>query len=213
MTYKEFKNAVLHRIFSQSIAGEEIALTYNCQEDYVKAIPSIANEALLKLCTSVRKLSETYLLGEPDRESVYYDIYIMPDNFWRLMNGGLVIEGRHGIKRMHASNTPDGYKLLGGNQLWVPKQFRNVPIIAEYYRYPNKLEERPKDTDVLDAPPEVVDAAIIYTAAHLVQYDDAFRYASLWNEYQEMVANITEPVFIETGEIVDAYGGFGTYGW
>ena len=45
MTYGELKNRVLQYIFSYSIAGDEIQLSYNNQEDYVKQIPGLLNSA------------------------------------------------------------------------------------------------------------------------------------------------------------------------
>ena len=49
MTYGELKRRVLQYIFSYTIAGDEIQLSYNNQADYVKLIPGLLNAAPLLL--------------------------------------------------------------------------------------------------------------------------------------------------------------------
>ena len=45
-----------------------------------------------------------------------------------------------------------------------------------------------------------------YVAAHLVMEDDAFRYASLYNEFENKVARMTPAPYTEIQEVYDAYG-------
>ena len=79
-------------------------------------------------------------------------------------------------------------------------------MMVEYYRYPEALPAAPEDSAELDNTPEVHSIIPYYVAAHLVMYDDAFRYASLWNEFETRLGRLTEPVFTESEPIQDVYG-------
>lgn len=56
MLYSEIKRAVLSRIHQYSIAGKQVAPSYNNQADYVNRIPVFVNEGLMAICTSVKPI-------------------------------------------------------------------------------------------------------------------------------------------------------------
>ena len=47
MNYGQVKKASLELIFSESIAGDPIALSYNNQADYVRMIPRLVNDGMM----------------------------------------------------------------------------------------------------------------------------------------------------------------------
>ena len=65
---------------------------------------------------------------------------------------------------------------------------------------------------------EVNEIIPFYIAAFVVMYDDAFRYAALYNEFETRLQRLrTNPAYVETNEIRDAYNafdgpGYGYYG-
>ena len=42
-------------------------------------------------------------------------------------------------------------------------------------------------------------------AAHLLAYDDAYRYTVFLNMYEERISRLKEPIWIEPGPIEDVY--------
>ena len=193
-------------VYSDTIAGEEIAPTYNNQADYLKAIPALVNDCEMYIATTAKRIPKIVPLTLLDKQDFgAFDMYTMPADFWRLMNGGLIWPTKNDVgepvfTRYH------GYRLYANNQLLINKGVNGInQMMVEYYRYPEALPAEP-DSVELDNTPEVHSVIPYYVAAHLVLYDDAFRYASLWNEFETRLGRLTEPVFTESEPIQDVYG-------
>lgn len=211
MNYGQLKKLTMQLVFSESIAGEEIPSTYNNQADYLRAIPGLANDGMMYIATTVKKIPELVKLTDLDQEDFgAFTLYTLPKNFWRLNNGGLIWQRpdvydfpRYSYQRYH------GYKLYANNRLMIPKNVKNLDgMIVEYYRYPETLGDDPDDLTELDNTPETQSILPYYIAAQLVMYDDPFRYASLSNEFESRLSRITEPVTTEFAPVEDAYFGF-----
>lgn len=210
MTYGELKDRVLQLIFSYSIAGDEIELSYNNQEDYVKQIPG-----LLSTCQTyiyqIKKIEDSLLLKDLVREdlgSVY--MYHFPDDCLKMKPGIIVPRhGEHGPVFVRDNR----YKLFGGTKFMAPKDLPDDAIF-EYEKRAVPLPANIKDNYVLRNPDEVNEIMPFYIAAFVVMYDDAFRYSALYNEFetrlQRMMAN---PTYTEVSEVTDVYGGFDAWGW
>jgi hypothetical protein len=56
MTYQECKNQVLKLLNQYTIAGNAVADGYNNQADYIRRIPSLINDAMMEISTTVRKI-------------------------------------------------------------------------------------------------------------------------------------------------------------
>ena len=215
MNYGQLKKLVMQLIFSESIAGEEISYTYNNQADYLRAIPGLANDGMMYIATTVKKIPEIVPLTSLRSEDFGpYTLYIMPNNFWRLNNGGLIWQRPDIYDTQHFTYQRfHGYKLYANNKLMIPK---NVPhldqMMVEYYRYPEQLGDEPNDLTELDNTPDTHAVLPYYIAAQLVMYDDAFRYSALWNAFETRLSRITEPVTVEYAPVDDAYFGFSTPG-
>ena len=62
MNYGQLKRQVMQLVFSESIAGNEIPVTYNNQAEYIRAIPGLANDCMMYIATTVKKIPELVLL-------------------------------------------------------------------------------------------------------------------------------------------------------
>jgi len=209
MNYGQLKRTVMQLVFSESIAGTEIPTTYNNQADYLRMIPALANDGMMYIATTVKRIPEMVPLTDlPMEEKGSYNLYTLPKNFWRMHNGGIVwphqVEGGRLIyERYH------WYRLYTNDKLLVPKNVRNLEeMMVEYYRYPAMLGDEPGDTVELDNTPDTHAALPYYIAAQLVLYDDPFRYSALWNAFETRLSRITEPVTTEYNYVDDAYFGF-----
>lgn len=209
MTFGQLKKRVMQFVFSESIAGTEIPETYNNQADYLRMIPGLANDGMMYIATTVKRIPafvELSTLRKEDKGTHY--LYVLPGNFWRMNNGGLIWQrpcedGPFAYDRFH------GYRLYGNNRLMVPKNTPNLDqVLVEYYRYPHTVDEETEDDTELDNTRETHEALPYYIAAQLVLYDDPFRYSALWNAFETRLGRITEPVTTEYSRVDDAYFGF-----
>ena len=46
---------------------------------------------------------------------------------------------------------------------------------------------------------------VFYVAAHLLAYDDAYRYTAFMNEYEKQKARLREPIWLEVEPIHNLY--------
>ena len=83
-------------------------------------------------------------------------------------------------------------------------------MALEYWRYPERVSAQTADSVELDNTPDVHECLVFYVAAHLLSYDDAYRYTVFLNMYEERRKRLREPVWVEPGPIVDAYRGWGS---
>ena len=201
MNYGQIKHETLKLIFSDTSAGTPIADTYNNQADYVKAIPGLADDAQTYLAT-IKKIPAAVPLRELEMTQLGgCRVYTVPTDFWQMMAGGLVVPTDGIPTRSRA------FRLIGGNRLFVPSD--SDDWVLEYWRLPTLLGDDPDDSTPLDNTPDVQACIPLYVAAHLVMYDDAFRYSALHREFEARAAMLKEPVFIETEDVSDVYGCFG----
>ena len=208
MNYGQLKKAVMQLVFSESIAGSEIPESYNNQADYLRMIPALANDGMVYIATTVKRIPDMIPLRDLKLEEYGgYNLYLLPKNCWRLHNGGLIwqkpsFDGPV-LERYHH------YRLYANDKLMVPKNVPNLDeMMVEYYRYPMQLGDEPADNVELDNTPDTHAALPYYVAAQLVLYDDPFRYSALWNAFETRLGRITEPVTTEYSQVDDAYCGF-----
>ena len=214
MTYGQLKKQVMQLIFSESIAGAEIPPTYNNQADYLRMIPGRANDGMMYIATTVKRIPELIPLTSLAYEEMPNGdrLYTLPEDFWQMHNGGLIwpkpIDGFNtAYERFH------WYRIYARNKLLVPRKVPHLDdMLVEYYRYPHALPDEPEDEEELDNTPDTHSALPYYIAAQLVLYDDPFRYSALYNEFETRLSRITEPVTTEYSMVEDAYGGFNILG-
>lgn len=198
MKYADIKREVLSHINQYTMAGTQVAPSYNNQADYLARIPVLLNEALVNIRTLVKPIPVVYALenGEPYGGMIRYEL---PEDFWSLRTGG-VTEIRDGQFRR-----TNQYRLQGKKYILVPD---DGAYTVEYYRYPEQLppDHRLTDSYELEEDPEILQTATYYAAAYLVILDNEFAYASLYNDYESRLGRISPGVTAEVQPVEDAYG-------
>ena len=193
MNYGEIKRAVLELINQQSIAGVPIASDYNNQSDYISRIPGRINEAVMYIRTGV--YPKRHVMPVEQTNTTGWEAVYLPSDCRRIISGG--------IREVTASGPvpTTKYRLLGDNQIWFPAG----SYLVEYESFPPQLPVAPVDAYTFPEDPDVIQAAIYYTAAHLVRMDDEFSYQALYNEYRARLATLAPAVTAEIVPIQDVY--------
>lgn len=203
MTYGEARRKIMQLIFYDTIAGDEIPATYNEKDEYLKAIPGLINTALLDIATTRKFIPAMCKLSDlqctefgPD---AYY--YEMPADCWQKGADFLIIPGFRRDRFKEYRNYGKGFVVRRGME---------DKLMVEYWRYPERLNDNPSDKVVLDSDEDACEAMIFYVASELLRYDDAFRYASLYNEWITRKDALSMPMYYEYSDTEDVYCGFYT---
>ena len=198
MTYGELKNRVLELIFSYSVAGSQIPATYNNQADYLAMIPGLVNNGQMDIATSVKRIPAITLLEDLEQETVGERVlYKLPADCWLPFTGGLLLPDSRRYNRYF------GYRFIG-SRIELPLHAPSG-LALEYWRYPERVSAQTADSVELDNTPDVHECLVFYVAAHLLAYDDAYRYTTFLNMYEERISRLKEPIWIEPGPIEDVY--------
>lgn len=198
MKYADIKRAVLSHINQYTMAGSQVASTYNNQADYLNRIPVLLNEALVNIRTLVKPIPVVLPLtdGEPYGGMIRYEL---PEDCWTIKTGGVsVIRGG----KFQRTNQ---YRLQGKKYILVPE---DGSYTVEYYRYPVQLplDNTLTDSYELDEDPEVIQTATYYASAYLVLQEDEFAYATLYNDYESRLGRISPGITAEVQPVEDSYG-------
>ena len=198
MTYGELKKRVLQLIFSYSVAGSEIPATYNNQADYLAMIPGLVNNGQIDIATSVKRLPAQAALSDLERETINGRVlYKLPADCWMPFTGGLLYERSRRYERFF------GYRFIGRE---IELSCCAPPgLILEYWRYPILIDAVTPDSMELDNTPDVHECLVFYVAAHLLAYDDPYRYTVFKNMYEERMSRLREPLWLEPGHIRNLY--------
>ena len=231
MNYGEIRDASLQLIGQYSIAGTLYPETYNNQADYTAKIPFLINDALIYIASSVRRMPAEVVLNPEDGEEFgNWLLFPLPNDMLEMQPGGLLVPDAD--RRKDESSIWTRYKIIASQSPnEVPESVnpdrpigednynillpRNIdhPLIFPYWRKPKllQLNPPPDDSTPIDAPITVQMALPFYVGAHLVMEDDAFRYASLQNEFENKLARITPAPYTEIQGVRDVYDWDG--GW
>lgn len=198
MTYGQLRRAVLRLLNADTLAGESVPLSYNNQADLVLAIPGLADDAMMQIATTARRIPASAALEDLEkRREGGSDVYLLPSDCWRL-------RGRCPLRTAEGGRYTDGRAV--GRRLAVPAGTEGLRL--EYWRYPVSLGDAPRDGEELDNEPDTHAAIPYFVAAQLVLYDDPYRYVALHNEWEKRLARMSEPVVAERAEIGEVYGFF-----
>ena len=198
MTYGELKSRVLELIFSYSVAGSPIPAAYNNQADYLAMIPGLVNNGQMDIATSVKRIPAMVPFNELESEQVEERVlYKLPSDCWLPFPGGLLFSHSCRYERYF------GYRMIAGR---IELPFHAPSGLAlEYWRYPERVSADTPDGTELDNTPDVHECLVFYVAAHLLAYDDAYRYTVFLNMYEDRRKRLKEPVWLEPGPIEDVY--------
>lgn len=201
MKYADIKREVLSHINQYTMAGSQVAPSYNNQADYLNRIPVLLNEALVNIRTLVKPIPVVLPLtdGEPYGGMIRYEL---PTDFWSLRTGGVSVIRDGRFRRTNQ------YRLQGRKYILVPG---DGEYTVEYYRYPVQL---PLDSTLTDSyeveeDPEVIQTATYYASAYLVLQEDEFAYATLYNDYESRLGRISPGITAEVQPVEDSYGTWG----
>lgn len=208
MNYLEFKNRVLDLLNQRTIAGNDVALSYNNQADYVLRIPGLLDSAQKALATTVKRIYAEFPLDwdAAEQRNGFY-IFTMPADFFEMVGRGIPVMCNGEFKMYHR------YRWMGRNKLVIPAADK-ADMVVHYHRYPEVVPAKPADDFMLDNEPDAQDAAVYYVASNLVVHDNAFLAAQFYNEYETRRVQMVERPQTEFESIEDLYGnpGDGLYG-
>lgn len=201
MKYADIKRAVLSHINQYTMAGAQVAPTYNNQADYLNRIPVLLNEALVNIRTLVKPSPIVLPLtdGEPYGGMVRYEL---PEDCWTIKTGGVSVIRDGQFRRTNQ------YRLQGRKYILVPD---DGSYTVEYYRYPVQLplDNTLTDDYEVEEDPEVIQTATYYASAYLVLQEDEFAYATLYNDYESRLSRISPGITAEVQPVEDSYGTWG----
>ena len=201
--YCEIKKNILRLMDKHTMAGDPVAESYNDQADVLDRIPAYLNTAITNIRTYTKPLSVLFPLtdGSDHGDMVWYTL---PQDLWRLRSGG-VFRCENG--RPVRSNE---FRLIGDRVIAVPKTARGEYMV-EYFRYPLQVPENVQDSYEVPEDPEVLQAAMLYTAAMLLMQEDSFAYANLFNEYESLLVRMGRGLAAQMELTADVYafGGCG----
>lgn len=214
MTFTQFQSLVLKLINQYSVAGSPVLPSYNNQQDYLNRIAGLANDAILEIATTARKipvLLDLFTLDPEDLGKAYR--FDLPDDFYQFKSGDTIVTTEEGYV-LHTNR----YGVEGHNYLVVPKKEieDGKSYTVTYYRYPRLLDAAsPDGATELDNEPETHYAAAYYVASFLVADDNAFLCSLLYNKYEDKLAKMGPGVSAEaraTENLYPDYVGDGYYG-
>lgn len=203
MTFEQVQNQVLKLLNQYSVAGTLVAPAYNNQQDYLNRVASLANDAVMEIATTARKISATLDLSKLESEDAGDWVrYELPEDFYQFKTGDTLLTTDDG--RLLHTNL---YTISGKKCLLVPKREieEGSSYTITYYRYPKLLSEKPAPTDELDNAPETHYAVPFYVAAFLVIHDDNFLFASFYNKFEDKLAKMSAGLSVEARSVDDVY--------
>jgi hypothetical protein len=198
MLYADIKRCVLSLINQYTMAGTSVRDSYNNQADYLKRIPQFINAALMNIRTTTKPITVSYRLtdGTIHGDAVWYEL---PKDCWKIVSGGVYRLENGKIWRSNDC------AIVGDRVVGVPLE-KKGEFWVDYCRFPEQLPLDAADTFELNEEPDVLQAAEFYAAALLILPDDAFVYASLFNEYETRLARMTRAPGVDINTVQDVYG-------
>ena len=203
MTFEQVQNQVLKLLNQYSVAGTLVAPAYNNQQDYLNRVASLANDAVMEIATTARKIPATLDLSTLESEDAGDWVrYELPEDFYQFKTGDTLLTTDDG----HLLHT-NRYTISGKKYLLVPKREteEGSSYTITYYRYPQLLGDKPAPTDELDNAPETHYAVPFYVAAFLVIHDDSFLFASFYNKFEDKLAKMSAGLSVEARSVDDVY--------
>lgn len=199
MNYRMIRQQVLQLLNQHTISGSPIPAVYNNQQDYLNKIPSLCNDAMMEIATTVRKLPAMLVLSEGEEMGDLLR-YELPEDFYQFASGDTLqtLEG----KVLHSNR----YLLHGTTFLLIPKEEAGTYTFV-YYRYPRLLSEDPADETELDGDPETHYAIPFYIASLLAAHDDPYLCTLLMNKYEDKLRKMMPKLSAEVHAVRDVYTG------
>ena len=197
MTYKWARDFTLELLHQYSVAGEEIAASYNNQADYLRRIPKLLNAAAVTAAARAPLVAVAAVSGLERGRLGRWTTYRLPGDCMRVRCVLLPAEER--LVRFHR------FRLVGADLLAVWEEL-GPEAALEYNRRPLLLEEEPGEDAELDGTQEAQLALPYYAAAQIVMQDDSYAYAALLNEFESRLDRLHPGPRGEWEGVEDVYG-------
>lgn len=192
MTWKDVKIATLQKMFAAE--GNDIP-TDGSADDYIYAMPYVANEALNMLATAGRFLIKSVVI-EHDGENNKYDMKALVDDYYDIDK---IIYEKDTAYREFSNYLMENGKLV----------FRGCPSgsYTVYYRaYPQVITEDTDNDYELPLQPEVVVLIPLYMASQLYKEDDNAIATTYRNEFEVGFERLNGLISDSTKEFVSESG-------
>ena len=203
MNYGQARDLILKLLNQYTVAGEEYAVTYNNQQDYLNRIPALLNDAMMEIATTMKKIPATMNLNDLVCEERGHTLrFELPTDFYQFESGDTV-RTKNGFTFHTNWYAQQGKRFLIIPKAEKPKDQSEYEIT--YYRYPTLLPEKPADSVPLDNDPETHTAAAYYAASFLVADDSAFLASMFMNKYEDKLAKMSRGISAEVHPTADSY--------
>jgi len=203
LTYGQVRDQTLKLLNQYTVAGRPVEPSYNNQEDYIKRIPALVNDAMMEIATTARKIPAQLRLRDLGCTKMGGQVrYELPEDFYQFVSGSVVTTVEGAV--LHTNR----FARLGQRTFLVPDT-ENGDYTLTYYRYPRLLEEEPDEEEQLDNEPETHYAIPFYAAAFLADHDDSFLCALFMNKFEDKLAKMSQGVNARPETVSDVYRFFG----
>jgi hypothetical protein len=234
LNYGQVRDAALKHMNQYSLAGTEIASTYNNQADYLRRIPELVDDAVWIIASGPRRIQE-YKELRIDGNSTRMGLpqYKLPEDLWDIVPGGLLVVEN----QWEMPDLDSGYVRPDEHHIVFPARGPHFhgKVFLQYYRKPRSIRDckngaecpitggtcncedgeygQPPDCAVLDNQDDTHRPIPYYVAAHLLMHEDTFAYASLYNEWQNLLGSLVQDPQPHRDVVGDAYNFRYDVGW
>lgn len=192
MTWKDIKVATLQKMFAAD--GNDIP-SDGSADDYVAAMPYVANEALNMLATAGRYLTKEYVIHH-DGTTNKYDLKTLIPDYYALE---FITFGNDYVSRRYAK-----YDIING--VLILKNASVGTYTIYYDAYPAEITEDTADSYELPLQREVVVLIPLYMASQLYKDDDNAIATTYRNEFEVGFERLNRTVSDSTQEFVSESG-------
>lgn len=190
MTWKDIKLATLQKMF----AAEGTNLTADeSTEDYIAAMPYVANEALQMLATAGKFIIKSIVIEHTKSSKIQeckYDLRELAEDFYHLGENQIYYQSPDGEQYLQYTNyakESDNILILLG---------ANTGTYTVYYRaYPPVITSLTEDSYELPLDMEVAVLLPLYMASQLYKDDDNGIATSYRNEFEIGVERLSSQVY------------------
>ena len=233
MNYGEVRDAALKLINQYSLAGTEIASSYNNQADYLRRIPELVDDAVWKIATGPRRIQEyKELRVDGNAKRMGLPMYKLPEDFMDIAPDGLLVVDNE--KEM--PHWDSGFVKVNEHHIIFPERgprFKGK-VFLMYFRKPRSIRDcrngeecpltggtctcedgeygQPPDCAVLDNETETHRPVPYYVAASLVKDEDAYVHDTLLGLWSDMYSSLYQQPLPHRGVVEDAYHGIYDFG-
>jgi len=180
MTWKDIKLATLQKMYSAE--GSNIPAD-DSTRDYLAAMPYVANEGLMMICTSKKYLVKSVdidaSMGEEIGQFSRIRMSFLASDFFEFSGEVYYTDGDRHVKTTN-------YFTEGGDVFYINKNATGTFTV--YYRaYPEAITAETEDSYELDIPQDVLTILPLYMASQLYKEDDNGIATALRNEFEVAV--------------------------